>query len=133
MDNLTLYVEPRWKRELTWQVIDLEAASVDDLLQAPVLFFAGGENPLPPGDQRQQQLARKLRDYLDRGGFLLAEADCCSTGFDEGFRQLMKLVFPEPEYAPEAARPGASDLARRGAGAARAVAAAVGHRLRLPH
>ncbi|MGA2616269.1 MAG: DUF4159 domain-containing protein [Thermoguttaceae bacterium] len=106
VSNLTLYVEPRWKRELTWQVIDLEAASVDDLLQAPVLFFAGGKSPLPPGEERQLQLARKVRDYLDRGGFLLGEADCCSTGFDEGFRQLMKLVFPEREYGLKPLDPG---------------------------
>jgi hypothetical protein len=98
INNLTIYVEAQWKRELTWQIVDLEAAGVDDLLQAPVLYFSGNRSPLPPTPQRQQDLAGKLRDYLDRGGFLLAEADCCSAGFDSGFRQLMRLVFPEEEY-----------------------------------
>jgi hypothetical protein len=98
INNLTIYVESQWKRELSWQIVDLKAAGVDDLLQAPVLYFSGNESPLPPSPERQQELAQKLRDYLDRGGFLLAEADCCSAGFDAGFRQLMRLVFPEEEY-----------------------------------
>ena len=106
VNNLTLYVEPRWKKELTWQVIDVDAASVDDLLQAPVLYFSGGRSPMPKTQDQQQQLAAKLRDYLDRGGFLFAEADCCSTGFDDGFRQLMKLTFPEPEYGLKPLDPG---------------------------
>ena len=45
----------------------------------------------------------------------------------------MSEVFPEPEYAAAAAAAGASDLARRGAGRSAVRAAAVGHRLRLPH
>jgi hypothetical protein len=98
INNLTIYVEAQWKRDLSWQIIDLEAASVDDLLQAPVLYYSGSRSPLPDTPQKQQELAQKLRDYLDRGGFLLAEADCCSTGFDAGFRELMRLVFPEEEY-----------------------------------
>ena len=43
--NLTSYVEKRWQRDLTWQVIDPAAASVEDLLQAPVLFINGREAP----------------------------------------------------------------------------------------
>jgi hypothetical protein len=96
--NLTMFVEGRWKRELTWQVMDLESASADDLLQAPVLYFWGGRDPLPPAEAEQIKLAAKLRDYLDRGGFLFAEGDCCTAGFDRGFRRLMTLVFPEQEY-----------------------------------
>lgn len=106
VNNLTMYVESRWKRDLSWQVVDLEAASVDDLLQVPVLYLSGGRSPLPAGEEAQKKLAMKLRDYLDRGGFLFAEGDCCSTGFDEGFRRLMKLVFPEPEYGLKPLDPG---------------------------
>ena len=59
---------------MTWQVTDLAKSSVEDLLQAPVLYFYGSLNPLPADPAQKQQLARKLRDYLDRGGFLFAEA-----------------------------------------------------------
>ena len=35
--NLTSFVERLWQRDLTWQVVNAAAASVEDLLQAPVL------------------------------------------------------------------------------------------------
>ena len=98
VDNLTRFVEPRWQMDLTWQVISLEAATADDLVQSPVLYWCGNSSPLPNGAAQQQQLAQKLRDYLDRGGFLFAEAYCGGADFDRGFRELMKQVFPEPEY-----------------------------------
>ncbi len=96
--NLTRYVETRWRRDLTWQVIDLRLASVEDLLQTPVLYLCGSQSPLPQAPADRKKLAHKLRDYLDRGGFLFAEADCGCGDFDEGFRDLMREVFPEPEF-----------------------------------
>jgi hypothetical protein len=98
INNLTRYVESRWRRDLTWQVVGLAEATVEDLLESPVLYFAGRANPLPADPAAQQSMARKLRDYVDRGGFLLAEAYCGGQPFDAGFRQLMRLAFPEPEY-----------------------------------
>lgn len=96
--NLTRYVERRWKRDLTWQVIALESASVEDLTQAPVLYLCGSQSPLTGERAERQMLAQKLRDYLDRGGFLLAEANCGCGDFDQGFRALMRQAFPEPEH-----------------------------------
>ncbi len=96
--NLTHYTESRWKRDLTWQVVDLRLASVEDLLQTPVAYLCGSRSPLPDDPAERRQLVQKLRGYLDRGGFLFAEANCGSLGFDAGFRVLMREVFPEPEY-----------------------------------
>ena len=96
--NLTRYVETRWRRDLTWQVIELRLASVDDLIQTPVLYLCGSRSPLPDAPAERKELAQKLRDYIDRGGFLMAEADCGGEAFDRGFRELIEAVFPEPEY-----------------------------------
>jgi len=96
--NLTRFVESRWKRDLTWQAVDLEAATIDDLMQSPVLYYCGREDPLPAAPEAQDALAKKLRGYVDRGGFLFAEAYSSGRGFDAGFRKLMTKVFPEPEY-----------------------------------
>jgi len=99
VNNLTRHVESRWKQDMTWQVIDLEAATVEDLLESPVLYLCGRDSPLPQSAADQERLARKLRDYLDRGGFLFAEAYGAGAEFDRGFRQLIdQRVFPEPEY-----------------------------------
>jgi hypothetical protein len=98
VNNLKIYVESKWRRELTWQVIDLRKATVDDLLQMPVLFFSGGGNPLPDNERQRERLAANLRDYVDRGGFIFADGESCSDEFDKPFRQLMDLVFQKPEY-----------------------------------
>ena len=98
VDHLTRYVEGRWKQKLTWQTIDVRRAGVEDLLEAPVVYLCGSESPLPTDEAAQRALAAKFRDYLDRGGFLVAEAYCGGVGFDQGFRRLMNLAFPEPEY-----------------------------------
>ncbi len=97
-NNLTRYVESRWRMDLTWQVVDIRAASVEDLLQSPVLYYCGNENPMPGSETGVEELAQKLRGYVDRGGFLFAEAYTAGHEFDRGFRQLMTKVFPEPEY-----------------------------------
>ncbi len=99
--NLTAYTERAWDLPLTWQVIDPADATVEDLLQSPVLYISGNMAPdlLP--------LAKKLRDYVDRGGFLFAEATCSNPDrFDAGFRQLMAAVFPESEYQLQRVTPG---------------------------
>lgn len=96
--NLTRHVESRWKMDLVWQVTDIREASVEDLTQSPVLYYCGANSPLPEDADAQEKLARKLRDYLDRGGFLFAEAYCGGAAFDQGFRKLMERVFSEPEY-----------------------------------
>lgn len=99
--NLTAYTEQAWNLDLTWQIYDPASASVEDLLQAPVLYVSGSRAPelLPE--------AQKLRDYVDRGGFILAEG-CCRDhqSFDAGVRELMEAVFPEPEYQLHQVPPG---------------------------
>lgn len=91
--NLTSYTETKWKRELAWQVIDAASATADDYLEAPVLFISGKKRPNFAPEQVQA-----LRQYIDRGGFIFAEA-CCEGGeFDAGFRDLMKQMFPEPGH-----------------------------------
>jgi hypothetical protein len=60
---------------------------------APIAFFNGHEAP-----EFSEAARRKIRDYVDQGGFLFADACCGRREFDRGFRALMKQVFPEPEF-----------------------------------
>ena len=41
VQHLTSRVEQCWRQDLTWQTIELQAATVEDLLQSPVLFLSG--------------------------------------------------------------------------------------------
>ena len=91
--NLVGLVSQDWKNLLTWQVVDPNVASVEAMLQAPIAFFNGHEAPdfTPEGK-------KTLRDFVEQGGFIFAEACCGRSEFDRGFRALMKEVFPEPEF-----------------------------------
>jgi hypothetical protein len=91
--NLVGVVSRDWKHLLTWQVVDAETATVEALLQAPIAYISGHQAP-----EFDERARRNLRDFVDQGGFILAEA-CCGRGeFDNRFRALMKEIFPEPGY-----------------------------------
>ncbi len=92
--NLTSLVARDWQHLLTWQVVDLERSNVEELLQAPIAFMNGHEAP-----RLDEAAKNRLRDYIDQGGFLMADACCGRVEFDRGFRALMKAIFPEPQYA----------------------------------
>jgi Domain of unknown function (DUF4159)/Prenyltransferase and squalene oxidase repeat len=90
--NLVDIVGRDWKSQLDWQVVDSQTATLPDLQRAPILFLSGHKAPEFSSKEKMN-----LRDYIDRGGFLLADACCGEPGFDQGFRRLMKELFPEEE------------------------------------
>jgi Domain of unknown function (DUF4159)/A-macroglobulin TED domain len=91
--NIVNVVSREWKSLLTWQVVDPGAASLPELLQAPIIFFNGHHAP-----QLSANAKRNLRESIEQGAFLFAEACCGNKEFDQGFKQLMTEIFPEPEY-----------------------------------
>jgi hypothetical protein len=88
VQRLTARVEQRWKRDLSWQTIDLRAATVEDLAESPVLFMSGRD-----GLQLSDDQVENLRQYVQRGGFIFAEASCGGAGFDRDFRDLARRMF----------------------------------------
>jgi hypothetical protein len=96
--HLVEHVESRWRKEhpagLSWHVIDTPTATLEDFRQAPVLWLSG-KNAFDLGPDA----GRRLREYIDEGGFIFAEACCPKSGdFDRRMRQLVAEIFPEPEY-----------------------------------
>jgi hypothetical protein len=91
--NLVNLVSQDWKNLLTWQVVNPALAGVEDMLQAPIAFLNGHEAPVLTADGEE-----RLREYVQQGGFIMADACCSSPRFHEGFVKLMERVFPEPEY-----------------------------------
>jgi hypothetical protein len=90
--NLVGLVSRDWKNLLTWQVVDPAAAAVEDLMQAPIVYFNGHEAP-----EFNDAGKKVLREFVEQGGFIFAEACCGRAEFDRGFRDLMKELFPESE------------------------------------
>jgi len=94
VQNLTESVSFRWKHDLSWQTIDFRTAELTDLMQTPVLFISGSERLTVTEEQK-----KLLRQYVDQGGFIFAEAACDGGGFDRDFRALMKEIFPDSKLA----------------------------------
>ena len=121
--RLTRRVEREWKTNLVWQTIDVRRATLDDLLQTPILSISGTETPLPEDAEEKRRFIAMLRGYLEQGGFIFAEAIDGDVSFERGFRELIaeiaaqdggELRLLEPEHpiwtaekvvAPERARP----------------------------
>ena len=78
---------------MTWQIVDPSDATVQDLLQAPILFFNGHRVPEFSAAAKQN-----IREYVEQGGFLFADACCSEPEFDRGFRRLIEEIFPPPEF-----------------------------------
>ena len=91
--NLTALVSRDWKHLLTWQVVDPSHATVEDLLQAPIVYLNGHDAPL-----LSEASKNSLRGFVQNGGLILAESCCGRKGFDQGFRALIKEILPDPEY-----------------------------------
>ena len=95
IQHLTGHVELAWKRDLAWQTLRLQRASLPDLLETPVLFISGSDEFVLSAQQR-----RMLKDYVDQGGFIFAEAcdkdGCKGEAFDVSFRREMEMIFDKP-------------------------------------
>ncbi len=94
------------KQPLAWQIFDAKRglqqgnreevlAMTGDLLMSPVAYFNGHQAPgFRPAEEEL------VKEYVEQGGFLLAEACCGRKTFDVGFRALMKKLFPDHELKP---------------------------------
>jgi hypothetical protein len=85
---------------LAWQVFDTRRLNIRsnddimaltaDLLQSPIVYFNGHHAP------RFTDVELKLlKQYVEQGGFIFAEACCGRHEFDEGFRALIHELFPD--------------------------------------
>jgi hypothetical protein len=97
------------KKPLAWQTYDImralyarnqrptkddETAIVADMRQSPILYITGHVGP----DLHIQEAETALiKQYVENGGFLFAEACCGEPDFDEGIKQWVKVNWPGHE------------------------------------
>ena len=86
------------KKTLAWQTYDIrrsvEAQAkrdddtvVADMLQTPILYLTGHKSPLRRFTDDEKAL---IRNYVQNGGFIFAEACCGSKEFDDGIKDLVQ-------------------------------------------
>jgi hypothetical protein len=89
------------RQPLAWQIFDVRSREADtqearrrlaaELLSSPVVYF-NGHDRAPSGKEEEI-----LKEYLENGGFVLAEACCGRTEFRRDFEKLMGRIFPDCE------------------------------------
>lgn len=86
--NLSRWIGTVAERELNWQVLGPEA-SLRDLHDAPILYVSGS-NPI----DFDAPLKARLKEYVEGGGLILANADCGGRQFANSIRALGTELFP---------------------------------------
>jgi len=87
--HLVSFVGDKLGEPTAWQVVDFDAP-LEDWLAAPLLYMQGHRFPEWNADQRA-----KVRDYIEQGGTLLAEACCGHDEFRAGFLRFAAQTFSE--------------------------------------
>jgi len=87
--NLTRFLNKELEQRMNWQIVHVDRP-VAEFLDAPVLLV-NGIKPLA----LKQEIIGKIREYVNRGGFVLGEATTASRAFAESFREMMVKAFPE--------------------------------------
>lgn len=89
--NLSKYLWSAYERPLNWQTVSLAADSVR--FEAPILFISGSR-----AARFREEEVLALRAYVLRGGTILAEPADHSQSFARSMEELVRLMFPRPDY-----------------------------------
>ncbi len=92
--HVTDYISDKFQYAKQWRIVTLNA-STDYLLRVPILWISGHEKL-----QFTDEDKKKLKEYVERGGTILAEACCSKHAFDQSFRSLMAELWPDAALQP---------------------------------
>ncbi|HXE52262.1 MAG TPA: DUF4159 domain-containing protein, partial [Tepidisphaeraceae bacterium] len=98
--NLAQWVGEQQEAYFNWQIVNLQVPA-DQLHDAPILYISGSQ----PLDFKPDEVS-KLRDFVQQGGMIFANADCAKREFAASFEKLGKELFPKYAFHPV----GADDL-----------------------
>jgi hypothetical protein len=93
----TLRERANMKRDAT--TVEVSAAT-DELGDYPIIYMIGFRD-----FQMTDREIERLRDYLDRGGFLFAECGCGRDEFNRAFRAFCKKLYPQKKEPLKLLRP----------------------------
>ncbi len=89
--NLSKELWSAYERPINWQTVSIDAPHAE--LEAPVLFISGTK----AAEFDESQMV-KLREYIQRGGTILAEPSDHSPAFANSMKKLLRDMFDEREY-----------------------------------
>jgi len=89
--NLSKALWSAYERPINWQTVALTVPAAE--IEAPILFLSGSKR----WEYTEPEML-KLREYIERGGTILAEPSDHSTDFAAAMEQLLKDMYPPQSY-----------------------------------
>jgi hypothetical protein len=89
--NLSKSLWSAYERPINWQIVSINSPASE--IEAPILFLSGSQK----WDYTEKEML-KLREYIERGGTILAEASDHSADFTASMEQLLKNICPPKSY-----------------------------------
>jgi hypothetical protein len=89
--NLSKALWAAYERPINWQIVSIDAPAAQ--IEAPILFLSGSKK----WEYTEPEML-KLREYVERGGTILAEPSDRSADFAAGMEQLLKEMYPPKSY-----------------------------------
>lgn len=80
-----------YERPVNWQTVSITSPASE--IEAPILFISGSEK----WDYTETEMA-KLREYVERGGTILAESSDRSAAFTASMEKLLADMYPPRSY-----------------------------------
>ncbi|HEY8749344.1 MAG TPA: DUF4159 domain-containing protein [Tepidisphaeraceae bacterium] len=88
--NLASFAGTQAEAFLQWQIVGLSVPP-EDLHDAPILYITGNLELKPSFED-----TRKLKNFVEEGGMILANADCGRPAFAKSFEALGAAIFGHP-------------------------------------
>jgi hypothetical protein len=85
--NLSKALWAAYERPINWQTVSIEAPASE--IEAPILFLAGSKSV-----EFTEKEVLKLREYIERGGTILAEPSDHSKDFTTSMEKLLESMYP---------------------------------------
>jgi hypothetical protein len=89
--NLSKALWTAYERPINWQTVSISSPAAE--FDAPILFISGSEKW-----EYTEAEAMKLREYVERGGTILAEPSDHSKPFTESMERLLRDMYPPKVY-----------------------------------
>jgi len=89
--NLSKALWAAYERPVNWQIVGIDAPAAE--IEAPILFLSGSKK----WDYTEAEML-KLREYIERGGTILAEPSDHSEDFAASMDRLLKDMYPPQSY-----------------------------------
>src|SRR5206468_11304691 len=89
--NLSKALWAAYERPINWQIVSIDAPAAE--IEAPILFLSGAK---AAAFTEKEML--KLREYVERGGTILAEPSDRSKDFAASMERLLKDMYPPQSY-----------------------------------